>query len=292
MTVVAALSQRLRSFHDFDEYAAVTRARVLAAEADVRIFPEYGGLELGSLLPVETRRDLHAMLHEIEVFGADFVELYRRLSAEVGGAIVCPSLPWRDGDRFVNRAWVAIDGALDHQDKLIMTRFERERWGVQGGRTVRTFDGGGVRFGVAICYDAEFPLIGRELAERGATLIAVPSCTDRLAGYHRVRIGARARALENQCIVAQACTVGHVDDSPAIDVNIGAAAIFCPPDVGYPSDGVIVEAPLDDEERWVRASIDPAQIAETRLAGQVLLYRDFPEHLALLGLTRAGRGRS
>ena len=36
------------------------------------------------------------------------------------------------------------------------------------------------------------------MAEAGAELVLVPSCTERVSGYHRVRTGSRARALENQ----------------------------------------------------------------------------------------------
>ena len=57
-----------------------------------------------------------------------------------------------------------------------------------------------------ICYDSEFPLLGRALQD--ADLILVPSCTEALAGYWRVRIGAMARALEMQCVTVMASTVG------------------------------------------------------------------------------------
>jgi hypothetical protein len=64
------------------------------------------------------------------------------------------------------------------------------------------------RIGVLICYDAEFPLLGRALVEAGAEILLVPSCTDALAGLlagaDRCH-GARARGPVR---VVQAPTVG------------------------------------------------------------------------------------
>jgi hypothetical protein len=47
-----------------------------------------------------------------------------------------------------------------------------------------------------------------------------------------------APALENQCIVVQAPTVGPCAFCPALDENIGAAAIYGPPDHGFPANGI------------------------------------------------------
>jgi predicted amidohydrolase len=156
-----------------------------------------------------------------------------------------------------------------------MTRFERERWGVSPGSGVKVFDTPLGRLGVSICYDAEFPLIARRQAEAGADVILVPSCTDGLPGYHRVRIGARARALENQCYAVTSHTVGMAEWSPAVDENVGAAGVFAPPDIGFPPDGVLAEGPLS-EPRWVFAELDLAALRMVRAEGQVTNARDWP----------------
>ena len=82
--------------------------------------------------------------------------------------------------------------------------------------------------GMNICYDSEFPLLARAMAEAGAELLLVPSCTERVSGYHRVRTGARARALENQIAAMVSPTVGDALWSPAVDRNTGAAGIYVP----------------------------------------------------------------
>jgi predicted amidohydrolase len=105
-------------------------------------------------------------------------------------------------------------------------------------------------------------------------VLLAPSCTDTLAGYHRVRIAAQARALENQCYVAQACTVGEAPWSPAVDVNVGRAAVFGPVDRGFPDDGVLAmaEAQLPG---WVVTELSMDALQVVRDNGQVFNHRDW-----------------
>jgi len=109
----------------------------------------------------------------------------------------------------------------------------------------------------------------------GANLILVPSCTDTLAGYHRVKIGCQARALENQCYVVQSCLVGHAPWSEAVDVNIGAAGIYTPVDRGFPDNGVLVAGELNAVQ-WVVGEVSLSACAVVRDQGQVFNYRDWP----------------
>ena len=155
-----------------------------------------------------------------------------------------------------------------------MTRFENEQWLITAGEEIKVLDSAFGKIGVNICYDSEFPMIARRQVESGANLILVPSCTDTLAGYHRVRIGCQARALENQCYVVQSPTVGLAPWSEAVDVNVGAAAVYTPVDYGYPDDGVLAIGKLNDT-RWVYADIDLAAISVVRDSGQVFNYRDW-----------------
>ncbi len=125
------------------------------------------------------------------------------------------------------------------QDKRAMTRFETERWGVAQGADPVVFDTPWGRIGISVCYDVEFPKHARTQVEAGAWLILAPSCTDTMHGFHRVCIGAAARAMENQCYVAITPTVGAAPWSGALDVNRGHAAVFGPVDRGFPEDGVL-----------------------------------------------------
>ena len=191
-----------------------------------------------------------------------------------------------DDGRYRNRAWLfGPEGCLGHQDKLMMTRFEREEWNIVGGREgLRVFDTALGRLGILICYDSEFPLLARHLAEAGVELILVPSCTDTVAGFHRVRVGAQARALENQLAGLQAPTVGLAPWSPALDENVGRAGLYVTPDRGMPADGVIAQsdALCPEFSQWLHAKVDLDEVRRVRTHGQVFIRRDWPEQWQVL----------
>lgn len=239
--------------------------------ADLLVFPEYGAMELAHLDGAAVAADLEASLHAAVRHGPRAQEVWAGLAATHGCYILAPSGPWEAGrDRPVNRAWLhGPEGTLGYQDKQVMTRFERAPWGVVPGDPLRTFEVGGLTLGVLICYDVEFPALGQALIDAGVDLILAPSCTDTVAGFHRVRIGAMARALEGQCISVHAPTVGPCDWSPAVDENRGRAGIYAPPDLGFPETGIVAEG-QPDLPGWVRAEIDPAAIAQVRREGSVL----------------------
>lgn len=246
-----------------------------ARGARVLVFPEYFSMELASLFGPAVYGSLERQLDALQDVLADFRALFTRLARAHKVYVVAGSFPVRAAGGFRNRSYFfGPDGTSAHQDKVQMTRFENERWSIAGGETVETFATEFGRIGIAICYDGEFPHIVRRAVEEGATLVAVPSCTDTLAGYHRVRIGARARALENQCYVAHASTVGEAPWSEAVDINVGAAGIFTPVDYGYPDDGVLVSGELG-APGWVSAEIDLATVERVRREGQVFNHRDW-----------------
>jgi predicted amidohydrolase len=165
------------------------------------------------------------------------------------------------------------DGATAVAEKVQMTPFERE-WGISPGCRVSLFDTALGAMGVLICYDSEFPGLSRALVAAGAEVLLVPSCTDTLAGYHRVRIACQARALENQCYVVQSVTVGDAPWTLALDANRGAAGVYCPPDNGLPENGVVALGALD-QAAWVFADLDLDQTAEVRRSGQVRTFADW-----------------
>ena len=170
----------------------------------------------------------------------------------------------------------APSGAMGTQEKRMMTRFERERWHISAGEGLNVFETSLGKIGIAICYDAEFPLLVRALADAGAQIILVPSCTDTFAGYSRVKVACAARALENQCYVVQAPSVGEVPWSPAVDMNVGSAGVFGPPDLGFPGDGVVALGPLNAAE-WIFGDIDLDRVEKVRRDGAVLNHAHWRE---------------
>ena len=278
--VVAAAQYPIGEPADWAAYEAKLARWVEEAAqggASLAVFPEYAAMELAALDP-QTRGDLAGSMAFVASLLPRVDALHARLAVRHGLYLLAGSAPCRLPDgRYVNRARLfAPDGKMGVQDKLVMTRFEREQWGVCAGTGLRLFDTALGRIGILICYDSEFPLLARALCEAGADLLLVPSCTDSLHGYWRVRIGAQARALEGQCHVVQAPTVDDAPWSPAVDVNRGAAAIFGPPDGLYPDDGVVACGELD-QAGWVFGRIEPDRVAALRADGGVLNWRHWAE---------------
>jgi predicted amidohydrolase len=258
----------LTSWAHYEDKLANWVATAAANGSDLLVFPEYGAMELATLAGLDVAADLEASLFAVSDRLPDANVVHQRLAAEYGVHIVAASGPAATAMRPVNRArLITPDGKIGVQDKQIMTRFEREVWGVIGGNALQVFETAIGKIGILICYDSEFPLLGRALAD--CDIIAVPSVTEALAGYWRVRIGSMARALENQCITAMSSCVGTADWSDALGDSYGAGGIFCPPDVGFPSTGVLAAGQIN-VPGWTYAEVEIAQIANVRALGVVL----------------------
>jgi len=271
---------KIETWRAFEEKLSRWVGDAATQSAQLLVFPEYGSMELAALWGDAVAADLALQLDRMQTLRADWMDLHRQLARSHKVYVVAASFPVRNDDGYVNRAHLfSPDGAVAWQDKLIMTRFENERWFISPGADVKVFDTALGRLAINVCYDVEFPLIARAQCEAGARLILAPSCTDTLAGYHRVRVGCQARALENQCLVLQAPTVGEAPWSEAVDVNVGAAGVFAPPDPGFPSDGVVALGQLN-QPTWVMADVDLAKVEAVRASGQVLNHRDWERQLA------------
>ncbi|MGN0315822.1 MAG: GNAT family N-acetyltransferase [Fusicatenibacter sp.] len=97
---------------------------------------------------------------------------------------------------------------------------------------VCTFDG--IRIGVMICYDREYPESARELMLQGAELILVPNCCDDM----KMRLRELSvRAMENLCVVAMANPPGE---------NSGCSCAFHPMVWDYEDNLIVAADPLYD----------------------------------------------
>lgn len=244
--------------------------------ASLLVFPEYGALELAAVRGPGVTSDLNATLAAAADLAAAAETHLVTLAARHRVHILAPSGPAREGDRFVNRTrLIAANGKVGHQDKLIMTPFERD-WGVVGGHGLNVFDTELCRIGVAICYDSEFPLLVRALAEAGAEVVLIPSCTEHSSGFHRVRAAAAARALESQIATITAPTVGPAPWCVAVAQNTGAAGVFVPPEAQLSMTGVLAEGQIN-EPGWVCADIDLSALRRIRTGGEMRNHADWAQ---------------
>ena len=284
-------------------WAARLRATVKAARADMVVCPEYAPLEAFAVTPDPATLDCAGpRLAGPRLAGPGLAgpglagpDLERELARAIDGAeaairaaasvargtgvwLLAGSLPMRTENAVRNRAILATPtGDVFLADKHVMTRFEDEEWRIAGGNPPGVVDTPWGRVGVAICFDAEFPNLVRAQVEAGAFLILMPSCTDTEAGFERVRIAARARAMENQCYTALAPTVGAAPWSAALDMNRGQALICGPMDRGFPADGILAVSPVDTPG-IATATLDPAALDAVRERGQVRNHRSWPRN--------------
>lgn len=244
-------------------------------DAQILVFPEYGSMELVSLLPEEIRNDIQGQVIKMNDWINDFLQHYSNLARKYQIVIVAPSFPTLFEDRIVNRAFVfGPNGAIGHQDKTFMTRFESEEWKVSTGDGFLTvFETPWGNFGIQICYDIEFPLGSKLLAEAGVDVILVPSCTETIRGATRVHVGARARAMENQIYTVVAQTIGNSEWSPAVDINYGYTAFYSTPDVGFPNEGILSIA-QHQTEGWLHYTLEKELLTKVRESGSVFNYKD------------------
>lgn len=244
--------------------------------AELLVFPEYGAIEQAACFGPEVYNDLTTTLERVAELAESRVALHAALAARHGVHILVGSGPAKKPDgRFVNAAQlVTPSGAVGVQEKLIMTPFEHD-WGVTAGSPLRVFETALGKLAILICYDSEFPLLGRAAVEAGADAILVPSCTERISGYHRVRTGSQARALENTIVTVQSPTVGDALWSPAVDHNVGAAGIYVPPEHGVSDNGVLAEGKLNAEQ-WVYAAANLAALRRLRTTGEMRNFGDWP----------------
>ena len=251
--------------------------RLVAAGAagggQLLVMPEYACMETAAAFG--TAPDPAAERDAVCAASPEILRIMRDAARRHGVWLLPGTLPWRSGGRIVNRApFIAPDGRLAFQDKQVMTRFEAEHWAISAGDPHRVFETPWGRVGIAICYDAEFPTVVRAQIEAGAWLILVPTCTDPVHGFNRVRLSVRARAVENQCFVAVSPTVGDAPWLATLDSNRGRAGVYGPADRGFPEDGVIAES--TDAAGWLWADLDPARLHAVREHGAVRNHRDWP----------------
>ncbi|MFC4550272.1 MULTISPECIES: nitrilase-related carbon-nitrogen hydrolase [Halorussus] len=171
-----------------------------------------------------------------------------------------------------NRCPVAVPGRdVRTYDKANLIPEERRAGKRPGDGPLPVVEYGDVGFGVAVCYDVEFPAAVRSLAARGAEVVAVPSWTATEAGYQRVSRCAAARAVENQLYVAQVSVVGARSDGDL--TGTGRSAVFAPCDDVVGPHGTRLSLPRD-EGTAATCSVDVDALRTSREEAAVRPFAD------------------
>ncbi len=213
--------------------------------SDFALFPEFFN---APLMAHFNHLENAAAMRKLAEYTQPVVDELQKMAISYNINIVTGSMPEVIDGNLYNIGYLCHrDGRLDRYEKLHVTPDEKLVWGTVGGNNISTFDTDCGKVGILICYDVEFPELGRILADEGMDILFVPFFTDTQNGYSRVRTCAHARAIENECFVAIAGCVGNLPNVQNMHMQYAQSMVFTPCDFAFPSNGIKAEATPNTE---------------------------------------------
>ncbi|MBR9914194.1 MAG: GNAT family N-acetyltransferase [Algicola sp.] len=244
---------------------------VAAYRSDFAVFPEFFNAPL-----MAEYNHMHEpdAIRELAKYTKTIIEKLQQLSISYNINIISGSMPEVVDDKLFNVGYLCRrDGSLERYEKIHVTPDEARVWGMQQGNELKTFETDAGKIGILICYDSEFPELSRLLADEGMDILFVPFLTDTQNGYSRVRLCAQARAVENECYVAIAGSVGNLPNVNNMDIQYAQSAVFTPCDFSFPNNGIKAEATTNTEMILV-ADVDLSLLRELHSFGAVKNLKD------------------
>ncbi len=239
--------------------------------SDFALFPEFFN---APLMAENNHLPESEAIRELAKHTASIVQKFSELAISYNINVITGSMPEIKNDLLYNVGYLCKrDGTIERYEKLHVTPDEAKVWGMQGGSQLRTFDTDCGKIGILICYDSEFPELSRLLADEGMDILFIPFLTDTQNGYSRVRYCAQARAIENECYVAIAGSVGNLPKVHNMDIQFAQAMVFTPCDFSFPANGVKAEATTNTEMILI-ADVDIDLLRELNQFGSVRNLRD------------------
>lgn len=240
-------------------------------KSDFALFPEFFNAPLMAEFNHLSESDAIRQLAENT---DSIVREFSKLSISYNINIITGSMPEMVDNVLYNVGYLCRrDGTVERFEKIHVTPDESKVWGLKGGKGLRTFDTDCGKIGILICYDVEFPELSRLLADEGMDILFVPFLTDTQNGYSRVRHCAQARAIENECYVAIAGSVGNLPNVHNMDIQYAQSMVFTPCDFSFPTNGIKSEA-TPNTEMIVIADVDLDLINELHNHGSVKNLKD------------------
>ncbi len=267
---IAAVQYKLRHVADWQGFKEQVNF-VLDAAVDYQpqfvLLPEIFTAQL--LAFMDNNNDIRTSARGLDKYTARYIELLRSHAMKHNYHLIGGSHPTMRKGRLLNTAYLFTpSGEVHTQDKLHRTRWEKEKWDTDHGDELKVFHTPFAKIAILICYDIEFPELAKSVAQEGAEIIFVPSCTDDRQGFLRVRYCCHARAIENQVYVAMTGTVGTLPVA-GLRLHYGQASIITPSDFHFSRDGIAAEGVIN-EEQIVVADVDLALLDENRIKGTTI----------------------
>jgi predicted amidohydrolase/GNAT superfamily N-acetyltransferase len=271
---IASMQYLLRPITCFEDFATQVEFFVRSAReyaAQFVVFPEYFSMQLLSYLREPSPGRAVRRLAQLT---PDYEKLFMRLAAENRLYIIAGTHPVIQAGELFNAAHLFTpNGRVFRQKKVHLTQTEKGPYQMSRGHGFYLYHTEFGKIAILVCYDVEFPEAARVLAEAGAQIIFVPSCTDERQGFCRVRYCAQARAIENQIYVAMSCTVGNLPEVPYMATHYGQAAILTPSDYFFARDGIAAEGIVNQEQMLI-SDVNLDLLEERRINGTVIPLND------------------
>ncbi|GAA4292853.1 carbon-nitrogen hydrolase family protein [Aestuariibaculum suncheonense] len=265
---------QMRLYKDLDELMHQAEFFVDAVSgyrSDFALFPEFFN---APLMAENNHMSTPDAIRELAKHTSEIVSRFSKLAISYNINIITGSMPEMVNDKLYNVGYLCRrDGTSERYEKLHVTPDEAKVWGMVGGRKLQTFDTDCGKIGILICYDSEFPELSRLLADEGMDILFVPFLTDTQNGYSRVRHCAQARAIENECYVAIAGSVGNLPNVENMDIQYAQSMVFTPCDFAFPTNGIKAEA-TPNTEMILIADVDIDLLRELNQFGSVKNLKD------------------
>ncbi|MFV0590021.1 MAG: GNAT family N-acetyltransferase [Draconibacterium sp.] len=244
---------------------------VASYNGDFVLFPEYFN---APLMADYNHLGYAAAIRKLAEYTEEIRERFVKLAITYNINIVTGSFPLIRDEKLYNTGFVCRrNGTYETYEKIHVTPDEITTWGLSGGDLINVIETDCGPIGVLICYDVEFPELSRILAEQDMNILFVPFLTDTQNGYTRVRYCARARAIENECYVAIAGSVGNLPKVENMDIQFAQSVVFTPSDFSFPANGIKAEATANTEMILV-ADVDLDLLKELHTFGAVRNLKD------------------
>ncbi|MFT6065621.1 MAG: putative amidohydrolase/GNAT superfamily N-acetyltransferase [Paraglaciecola sp.] len=265
---------QMRLYKDLEELMQQAEYFVDAVSAyrsDFALFPEFFN---APLMADNNHLPESQAIRELAKYTPIIVQKFSELAITYNINIITGSMPEIKNELLYNVGYICKrDGSTERYEKLHVTPDEARVWGMQGGNELKTFETDCGKIGVLICYDSEFPELSRLLAEEGMDILFIPFLTDTQNGYSRVRYCAQARAIENECYVAIAGSVGNLPKVNNMDIQFAQSMVFTPCDFSFPANGIKAEATTNTEMILI-ADVDLDLLKDLNQFGSVRNLKD------------------
>jgi len=266
---IGLIQWQMRPYHKLEELLQQAEYFIDAVSgyrSDFALFPEFFN---APLMAENNHLPEPDAIRELAKYTDQIVQRFSELSIAYNINIISGSMPEIKDDILYNAGYLCKrDGSIERYEKLHVTPDEAKVWGMQGGSELKAFDTDCGKIGVLICYDSEFPELSRLLADEGMDILFVPFLTDTQNGYSRVRNCAQARAIENECYVAIAGSVGNLPNVHNMDIQFAQSMVFTPCDFSFPTNGIKAEA-TPNTEMILIADVDIDLLRELNRFGSV-----------------------